>query len=368
MNLLNNSIRGISCFIILICLSAASGLMAQKCQPAFPLVQGWVGGDGDVSVPLNDSTTLFLFSDSYVGRTLTATRRDKGIRMIANTVGVQTCRGGSSLINYYWKKMYSADPLPIFECRTPKCKYWINDAFILNKELYVLLEMIGPKKNAAPGDLFNFASYGYVLAHIPNPQDNPLKWAIKETPLKGFIGDTLSIRAMVPEGEYIYLFISRFDKIQHLIRTPVHGLNGPIVPFERYAQNKTWKEGVLVTDMDTLIHGFRANTVNYHPDSRLWVMVIDIFFMDNKIKVRTSPSLTGPWSDEILIYEIPEVTQGKERCIPGNFCYLPRECIQFYNPLSGEITLTYDINNDLNQVILHDWIYTPQVIKVRLPK
>ena len=83
--------------------------------------------------------------------------------------------------------------------------------------------------------------------------------------------------------------------------------------------------------MDTIVNGFRSTTVNYHPEMKQWVMICDIKFMDNKIKMRTAPELTGPWSDEIDIYEIPEVTPGNSSYTKSNFCYLPRECIQNYD-------------------------------------
>jgi hypothetical protein len=100
-----------------------------------------------------------------------------------------------------------------------------------------------------------------------------------------------------------------------------------------------------------------------------WVMICDILFMDNKIKMRTAPALTGPWSDEIVIYEIPEVTPGNSLYSESNFCYLARECIQNYDSQNHVMLLTYDINNsNYSEIISNPKIYTPKVITVPLKK
>ena len=96
-------------------------------------------------------------------------------------------------------------------------------------------------------------------------------------------------------------------------------------------------------------------------------MICDIKFMDNKIKMRTAPELTGPWSDEIDIYEIPEVSPGNSLFTESNFCYLPRECIQNYNSIKHEMLITYDINNpDFSKINANPKIYTPKVITIQL--
>jgi len=108
-------------------------------------------------------------------------------------------------------------------------------------------------------------------------------------------------------------------------------IDNPKKPFEYYAKNNTWKKGIKANDMKIVIYGFRSNTVKHHSGLNNWIMVSDIKFMDNTIKMRTSTSLIGPWSDEITIFEIPEVTPGSDSYDKSNFCYLARECIQNYD-------------------------------------
>lgn len=345
-----------------------STIISQRCIPTFPLGRGWFGGDGDVSVPLNSTTTLFLFSDSWIGTENQKSRMESGMKMVSNSVAVETCLpNGETDVNYFWNNKYSENPEPIFKTYTKRYNYWVHGAFMINANLYVLLEKVGPKFGATPNELFNFSLLGYTLAKISNPTDTPDKWKIEYIALPEFGNPYMGIGAQVKLDNYMYFFISRYDKAQVLVRKQLELIDNIEKPFEYYALNKTWKVGLNTNDMDTIVNGFRNTTVNYHPEMKQWVMICDIKFMDNKIKMRTSPELTGPWSEEIDIYEIPEMTPGNSSYNKSNFCYLPRECIQNYDPEKHVMLLTYDINNsDFSEINANPKIYTPKVITVQL--
>lgn len=345
-----------------------STIISQTCIPKFPLGRGWFGGDGDVSVPLNSTTTVFLFSDSWVGTENQKSRMEPGMKMVSNSVAVETCLpNGETDVNYFWNNKYSENPEPIFKTYTKRYNYWVPGAFMINGNLYVLLEKVGPKFGATPNELFNFSLLGYTLAKISNPTDTPDKWKIEYIALPDFGNPFMGIGAQVKLDNYMYFFISRYDKAQVLVRKQLDFIDDIKKPFEYYALNKTWKAGLNIHDMDTIVNGFRNTTVNYHPEMKQWVMICDIKFMDNKIKMRTAPELTGPWSEEINIFEIPEMTPGNSSYSKSNFCYLPRECIQNYDPERHIMLLTYDINNsNFSEINANPKIYTPKVITVQL--
>lgn len=339
-----------------------------KCIPEFPLKEGWLGGDGDVSVPVSTAQTLFIFSDTYVGNKNQQNREEADMKMVSNTVAVETCLpNGQTEIHYFWNNMYSNNPEPIFKSFTNRYRFWVNDAFMYKSYLYVLLEKIAPKKGASPNDIFAFSQTGFTLAKIINPLDLPIKWQIEFIPLPDFVSPFMGIRSHVKQVNYIYFFVNRNDNAQLLVRKNLDFIDNVEEPFEYYALNKTWKIGIKEDDMDTVINGFRGNTVNYHSDINQWVMICDIKFLDNKIRIRTSPSLTGPWSEEKIIFECPEVTPGTNSYNKSNFCYLARECIQNYDEEKHTMVITYDINNtDFSEIKSNSKIYTPKVIKVSL--
>lgn len=346
----------------------SSTVISQTCIPQFPLKDGWFGGDGDVSVPINATTTLFIFSDTWVGTKNQQSRKEPGMGMVSNSVAVETCLpNGKTDVKYFWNNKYSEKPEPIFKSYTNRYKYWVPGAFMIKDNLYVLLEKVGSKLGASPNEFFNFSLLGYTLAKISNPTDAPDKWKIEYIPLPDFGNPFMAIGPHVKLDNYIYFFISRYDKAQVLVRKQLDFIDNTDKPFEYYALNKTWKKGLDTNDMDTIVNGFRSTTVNYHPEMKQWVMICDVKFMDNKIKMRTAPELTGPWSDEIDIYEIPEVTPGNPFYTKSNFCYLPRECIQNYETAKHQMLITYDINNpDFSKINANNKIYTPKVITILL--
>jgi hypothetical protein len=345
-----------------------TAIISQQCNPEFPLKDGWLGGDGDVSVSINATTTLFIFSDSYVGNKNQQSRKEAGMKMVSNSVAVETCLpDGGTDIKYFWNNMYSENPEPIFKTYTNRYIYWVNDAFMIHDNLYVLLEKIGSRLGASSDDIFAFSLLGFTLARINNYSDAPDEWKIEYIPLPDFGNPFMGIRCHVLLDDYIYFFVSRYDKAQVLVRKQLDFFDNPDQPFEYYAFNRTWKKGLNINDMDTIVHGFRSNTVNYHPEMKQWVMICDIKFMDNKIKMRTAPELIGPWSDEIAIYEIPEVTPGNSSYSNSNFCYCARECLQNYDSEKHVMLITYDINNsNFSEINANPKIYTPKIIKIPL--
>lgn len=347
-----------------------SASLSQKCTPSFPFKDGWLGGDGDVSVPINDTSTIFIFSDTYVGYKDQKSRQEPGMGMVANTLAIQTCStNGESDIQYYWNKMYSDNPEPFFMTFTDRYKYWVIDAFTATRNLYVILSKIGPQFGSPPDNIFNFSGLGFTLAKISNPHDVPHDWNIELFPLPDFKSSTMEIRCHAKQDGYIYLFISRNDTSQFVVRKQIDLIDDHERPFEYYALNKEWKQGIEANDMLEIAKGFRCNSVNFHPEIKQWVMISDIRFKDNKIKMRTAPELTGPWSNEIVIYEIPEVTPGNSLYSKSNFCYVAREHIQYYDSKNHVMLLTYDINNtNYSEIISNPKIYTPKVITVPLKK
>jgi len=346
--------------------------ISQAWFPEFPFKDGWLGGDGDVSVPISKTQTLFIFSDTYVGNKNQQSRLEPGMKMVSNTVAVETCLpDGKTGVEYFWNNMYADNPQPVFKSFTNRYHYWVNDAFMYKTSLYVVLQKVAPKQGAAPDDFFGFSLSGITLAKITNPSDPPIQWKIELIPLKGFAYAVMGIHCHAIQDKFLYFFVSRNgnDNFQFFVRKKLDAIDNPEKPFEYYAINRTWKTGINADDMDTVINGFRANTVNYHSDIKQWVMVCDIKFLENKIKIRTASLLTGPWSEEKIVYEVPEVTPGTISYSKSNFCYLSRECIQNYDPKTHTMLITYDINNSsFSEINSNPKIYTPKVITVSLKK
>ncbi len=61
---------------------------------AFDRHEGWIGGDAIYSTPLPGGDVLWLFADTYIGQVRNH-RRQSGVRIVNNTLGLQVRRAGS---------------------------------------------------------------------------------------------------------------------------------------------------------------------------------------------------------------------------------------------------------------------------------
>jgi hypothetical protein len=342
----------------------------QSCPPKFPFQDGWLGGDGDVSVTLSPSRSLWLFSDTFVGDKAQKTR--SGSHMVPNTAAITTCRpDGQTATEYYWSDRDTAHPKPFFESCTSRYKYWVTDAFMVGDTLYALLVKISAKTEPAPpNDIFNFQGVGYSLAKVANPQaSTPDRWKIEFLPWSCGLSDDVWNGQVVADKTFIYLFITEKSKACHLLRLPVGQIESPKGNIEYFAIDGSWKAGTRATDMKTLWTGELGQTAEYHPDLKEWIMVFGPGFLNNKIRIRTAPELTGPWTEEKIVYECPESTPGSAVYDPDNFCYLGREHIQFYDSQNQAMLVTYDCNSTkFGKLVANMAVYSPHVIWIPLGK
>ena len=342
----------------------------QKCLSAFPLKDGWLGGDGDISIPVNDTQSLFIFGDTYVGQK-SDTRQSHGYTMVSSTVAVTTCTpDGNYHIQYYWRNMYSDHPGPVFESFTNRYNYWATDAFMYKDCLYVFMQKVGAKIAVAPDDFFPFSQLGFSLAKVANPINNtPDQWKSDLISLSFLVSYFTDIHATVKDENYLYFFAERAHNKTNLLRLKLNFIDLPKDHIEYYSQNHTWKPGIDSLDMAIVLPESPGYSIHYHNDIKKWIMISGPGFMDNKIKVRTASALTGPWSESVTVYECPEITPGTQEYSKNNHCYLGRELIQNYDKTTRSMYLTYDINNkDFEEIKSNTKIYTPKIIRVSLSK
>ena len=70
--------------ILIVFAALVSSGFAAETDDFFPYKQGWLGGDSAYSIPLDSSSTLWLFGDTFVGKT-NATDRRQSV-MIHNSI------------------------------------------------------------------------------------------------------------------------------------------------------------------------------------------------------------------------------------------------------------------------------------------
>jgi len=89
-------------------------------------------------------------------------------------------------------------------------------------------------------------------------------------------------------------------------------------------------------------------------------------YLSAKILLRTSPSLTGPWTDGEVIYQIPELQKDSTGYDPDTFCYAGKEHPEFEG--KDEVVFTYVCNTLKPQKLAKKLnIYFPKVVRMKMP-
>jgi hypothetical protein len=340
----------------------------RACLPTFPFKDGWQGADGDISIPISPSASFWIFGDSFVGGKDQTSR--SGTRMISNTIAITQCAADrSSTIQYYWRDQYTNHPRPFFESHTSRYRYWLAGMFRDGNTLYVIMQKIAPPSGATrPNEVFNWSNAGMSLARIQDPgATTPDKWTIELIPWSSTFDPNSWNGYLAKQGRYIYMFPAGKNRALHLLRLHLDHVESPEGHVEYYATSGTWKKGLSGDDMKTVMEGEAGQSVEYHPDLGQWIMVCGPGFFTNKIRIRTARELTGPWSEERVIYECPEQTPGSPVYDKENFCYLGREHIQYYDSRNRTLVITYDCNStSLSKLVANPGIYSPRVLTIPL--
>ncbi|HEX7021918.1 MAG TPA: DUF5005 domain-containing protein [Trueperaceae bacterium] len=310
---------------------------------------GWTGGDGTYSVRLPDGRTLWLFSDTFLGRVNPDGTRPPSSPLIHNSLVVQdgdtltTLRGGSG-----------DQPDSFFADPEWDQWYWLYDATVEQSADGAVLRVFLLRFVHRGSGVFGFAWVGTDLATLSLPDLRVVD--IQPVPAD----DGVAWGAALLEGpDYTYIYGTEdlgADKYAHLARAPKGGILGS---WEYYAGpgEDPWKDdpGASVR----LLHGV-ANEYSVTPVNDGYLMIT----MDTRqasspdILAYESCQPEGPWRHAGVIYRAPEVG--------GNlFAYNAHAHPEF----DGDgLLISYNVNSREFWDLLNDAsIYRPRFIRLPLP-
>jgi len=346
----------------------ASARSQQTCIPTFPYKDGWLGGDGGLSIPISPSKTLWLFGDTYVGKKDQTSRAGSGM---VTTIGISKCRPDTTVdMQYYWRNMYTDHPDHFFQSHTDRYRYWQTDGFMYRNSLYVIMSKIGPKPGASPDDIFNWSALGVTIAKVSDPDATPPdQWKIDLFPWSHVVDVNLYDGGFAEDGQYAYLFMAKEHRNNYLLRLPLDHIESPEGYLEYFSQSEMWKPGTDSADAKVLVDDQLIGRVLYHPKLKEWLMVYGPHFGGKSIYIRTAPQITGPWSDRRVLYDCPEVTEGTPQYDKDNYCYCARLLPEFFNQDADKLVVMYTCNSQRqSKLIANMRIYVPQVVVVPVPR
>jgi hypothetical protein len=335
-------------------------------KPVFPYGDGWLGGDGALSVQLSDQKVLWIFSDSYVSGNPDATTRIEASAMVANTIAINFIDNKQVDMHYFWKNS-GGEQSPYFESPSQEYKFWPVWAFYNNDSVFVFMVKVGEKENPDPDDIFNFTLKGTSLAVVTNINAaNPLEWQIDLIPYTDIYPGESWTQAGTDEN-YLYV-IKNFNRENFLTRVPLSSLVSPWGAVEYWTIGKDWNKGSSGSDRKVLFVEQANGSLEFYPNLNRWLYVYGPNFLSNEIKYRYSDQITGPWSDSKVLYITPEQTLNSPSYDPRHFCYLARSHITFYDASLRKLLITYDCNStEFSHAFASDSIYVPRVLSIHVP-
>ena len=345
----------------------------------FPYSQGWLGGDSAYSIPLNASSTLWLFGDTFVGKRNTADRRQSSA-MIHNSVAIRKCHGGCS-IQYWWSGMYTPHPKSFF--RTANSDYyWPLDGFVYRSKLYIFWEHMHKVGN---GGAFGFDYSGVVLATVANYNASPADWKISSQTITtgnavvpGIAATLLPLPAatiaseevLSPDYTYVFTLFRRSAKTPFigLLRLPLSALSsaGSSTRWEYLDTTSQWHSWRLDSSPPGALKLIDGNitemSVVYHPDLYRWVAIYPTpGFLSTTASYSTAGNVNRPWTEAHSLFSYPEMQPSDPSYTPNVFCYAAKEHPELES--GGNFALTYACNSTQEPEIMRDMrLYRPELI------
>lgn len=322
----------------------------------------WTGADGDYSVALSDDLTLWLYSDTWVGRV--RNNRHVNATMINNSVALQ--RGKDPLTaktEFFYGKQKKGKPTALITPADGRGWFWLYHGVLTKKGLYLFLMQID--KTANDG----FQHIGASLGYVANPLDKPSAWRITQhkIPFGQFSanGDTLFGSAIFKDENFIYIYGTDEDiEDGWFHRKYMIAARVPEDEFADFAQWRFYTDGKWQSDYKkaTRICPDIANeySVSFQPSLGKYVMVYTENGLSKNIMLRTASKPYGEWSAPQIIYQCPEAAWDKKIV-----CYAAKA----HPSLSAkpdELVITYIANSsDFFQMAADARLYRPRFLRLK---
>lgn len=166
---------------------------------------------------------------------------------------------------------------------------------------------------AAPGQGLGFATAGYAIAVISDPDGFPDAWNPRVVDIAPSTFDAVPATAVIQDGAYIVAVAIRQEGTHAgaLVRYPTGPLaEGVVDDAEWWADDgRGWvPESSLGAGGPAFVLNDAGSECSLHWDERMgsFIHIASYGFGASTIGLRTAPALTGPWSSPVVVYRPPE--------------------------------------------------------------
>ena len=335
------------------------GRPAPEWDALFQRTSGWIGADGNYSVPLGKQTTLWLFSDTFVGKVKDGRRLDAS--MINNSVALQQ---GTNAPEFFYRTTADGKPASFLRPEHEDGYFWLTHGIRDSRGLFFFMVRVVTVQNGSP---FGFKVTDGWLAHVADPDTPPLQWRITQTrvPFTRIAADGALIfgGSVFRDGKHVYVFgtDSRAGaKPNSLVVARV--LSNAVDDFRQW---RFWSKGSWQEDGQQVAPLFpnlgSEFSISRVPGRKQYAAVYSEG-IGGKIVLRTAPSLTGPWGEPVTLYQCPEMQWAAKA-----FCYAAKAHPEL-TAAQDELLLTYAANAwNFADLFKEPRLYWPRFVRVKLP-
>jgi hypothetical protein len=340
------------------------GKAAPEWDAIFQRESGWIGADGNYSIPLGGETTLWLFSDTFVGE-VKGGKRVKA-RMINNSIAVHH---GTNAPEFSYRRAEDGTPASFIkpEHGSKRDYFWLCHGTRTSRGLYFFLQRVVTVRSDTP---FGFKLVDGWLAHVANPDAPPLQWRITQTKVPftkiSSKGALIFGGAVLCEGDYAYVFGGDSRPEAKKAGRP-NGLVLARVPVEQLAEFSQWRfwgGGVWQEDSRKVVPVFpnvgSEFSVSWLSGRKSYAAVYSEG-IGGRIVVRLAPALAGPWGEPVEVYRCPEMDWPSKA-----FCYAGKAHPELTSA-PDELLITYAANAwDFWDLFKDARLYWPRFVRVKL--
>ena len=322
----------------------------------FRRTSGWVGADGTYSVPMPDGSTVWLFSDTFLGDVLPDGRRAPGTAFVNNTVAHQKAPGQVEFFNGGSHEQ----PEALFTPPDGKGWFWLHDAVASGDgKVHV---MLGQFDRTPDGGALGFEAIGGWLAQMEMAEGGPRVSGYQKLPhfQKAAPGQPSIFfgTSMMRDGDHLYVYGVRdhaFTKEAVLAR----------VKPEQVGQSDTWEffdgEGwsANMEQAKPVANDVSVEQSVHKTAKGDFAMIAQGGGISANVVVRRAPRPEGPWSEPEIVYVAPE-NQGQD------VTYNAKAHPELSD--SRGLLVSYNVNTlDWDRNLADGHIYRPRFIRLQDP-
>jgi len=317
----------------------------------------WVGGDGAYSIDLGGGRFLWLFGDSIIDPSGTHSRKSAGVKMISNSIGIQTgADPRTAAMHFHWKTNPDGTPCAFFPDSSGS-RFWPGHGIRLRDRLLLFLM----KVRTVPDGL-GFEVHDWAAVLVQNPDAGPADWKVSwlKTPSNKLHVIAGSAGVLADEG-FVYAYGSREPGGQdvYLVRWPEDDVSQGDLSRMAWWDGHAWSETEPSENNSSapVLHQAGTEfTVHRNPRTGKYVQIQCAGFGPAILTMREAARLTGPWSPPITLYRPPECDKPRIMIYQG----------KAHPGLTGsDLVLTYSTNSfDFKNLIDDASIYYPRFVRL----